>query len=249
MFLFLRLVLAHALADFPLQFDALYRIKTKSFFGQLLHGLVVGLCMLLLGFPYISQPLFWFFIIFLVTTHILQDTNKILFNKLLSEKENIWIFLVDQVLHLGFIALVIPLKIGNAAPDLLLPDYLQWYMNNDTVLFLSFFIFLSFGLTYFIPLLQAPLLKKEKISIPLTKPDRWYGIGERSCIFILMVLVPMSIFISFPVSLALKAIYASTAWSKRKGNEPFSASVTTTILGNILVICGWVAFKFLQGCI
>jgi hypothetical protein len=42
MFLFLKLVLAHLIADFILQFEELYQLKIRSFLGHLAHVLIHG---------------------------------------------------------------------------------------------------------------------------------------------------------------------------------------------------------------
>jgi len=71
---FYRLLLAHFLADFPLQPNELYRLKTKSLLGSAIHGSVFGLVALSLLLPG-GAPV-WGVVALLTAFHILVDHVK-----------------------------------------------------------------------------------------------------------------------------------------------------------------------------
>jgi len=59
--LFLKLILAHLIADFILQFEELYQLKIRSFLGHLFHALIHGLVSLALLYPYLNVLQIWIF--------------------------------------------------------------------------------------------------------------------------------------------------------------------------------------------
>ncbi|MFH1783850.1 MAG: DUF3307 domain-containing protein [bacterium] len=104
MYLFLRLLLAHVLADFPLQFDSIFRMKTKSIWGIALHSLIFALCAMLLSIPFLHQGLMWWYIVFLSVAHLVTDKAKFW----LAEEgwENKKAFLLDQFIHIFWIGFI-----------------------------------------------------------------------------------------------------------------------------------------------
>jgi len=55
MSLFYRLLLAHIIADFPLQTKQIFNIKMNTEWGVLLHSLIVLIFSVLLTFPYLEE--------------------------------------------------------------------------------------------------------------------------------------------------------------------------------------------------
>jgi hypothetical protein len=100
--LFWLLILAHFIADFPLQSDKVYALKAKNKWGLLPHIFISVITNVLVGFPFLRFENFWFTIIFLAFTHYSLDWLKIILTKnYLSD--SMFTFLLDQALHIFFI--------------------------------------------------------------------------------------------------------------------------------------------------
>ncbi|MEW6046273.1 MAG: DUF3307 domain-containing protein [Bacillota bacterium] len=97
-----RLVLAHFLADFALQFDGLYRLKQRGHLGLAAHSAVVLACSLALARPYLA-PVSVGLVAGLTATHYCLDYLK---NNWRRYPAALAGFLLDQVAHLGVILLV-----------------------------------------------------------------------------------------------------------------------------------------------
>lgn len=140
-FLLLHWLLAHVLADFPLQFDWLFAWKRKSPWGTLVHTLVFTGCMIVLSLPYLGQGLMWWYIIFLSATHFVMDTIK----PWLPEEfnlNNLQAFIIDQLFHIFWIAwlaywgakaLLHPEKVGGL-----------WIVYNSNILMVSLIVAVLF---------------------------------------------------------------------------------------------------------
>jgi hypothetical protein len=105
MILFWRLVLAHVVADFPLQTDAVFALKTRKKWGVLLHGACFGLTCILFTTPFLKSAAVWSGLAFLWLSHIAIDKAKlVLIGR--GQRDHLGYFLLDQALHIGAIALV-----------------------------------------------------------------------------------------------------------------------------------------------
>ena len=139
MHVFIRLLAAHFIADFLLQTDKVFKIKVKYKWGVLLHGGIVAFITALFLLPYLSSFLVASMFVVGMILHVIQDKAKIIYN-LQLEKNNLWTFLMDQMLHfvvLGFITLGtlnirVSLYPGPAILDRL-------YSDNNLMLFVIFF--------------------------------------------------------------------------------------------------------------
>ncbi|MDD5015001.1 MAG: DUF3307 domain-containing protein, partial [Atribacterota bacterium] len=105
MHLFYRLLLAHVVADFPLQTSQIFKVKTNTEWGVLIHTLIVLIFSILFAFPYLEDlkviTILW--LIFL--SHTLIDKLKMEYSKKIK-KESIKILLLDQALHIAIIAIL-----------------------------------------------------------------------------------------------------------------------------------------------
>lgn len=182
MFLFIRLVLAHLLADFPFQFDAIYRFKIKKAGGQILHGGIFTLLALLLSWPYLNLPLVWGIICFLGLTHVIIDRTKVLY--LDKRSDNIWTFCLDQLLHLAVIGSVFLIK------PAFLPTPKEPPTNLLALYFNDLFIlsFIGYIVTTFAADALLDSLKKTLQSYMLPFREKYYGIIERAIITSLVIL-------------------------------------------------------------
>jgi hypothetical protein len=182
MFLFLKLVLAHMVADFILQFEELYRLKLRSWLGHFFHALIHGLVSLLLLFPYLSSPRIWIFVAAITIIHYIQDQIKYSLQAR-DPKNTFWYFTIDQIIHVLFLAAVFFLPeaqepargFGNPALD-------RFYLSRNATLLAILFIGVTFKAGYFLHSLR-------KTFIPNTRPDHFitsfemtWGLIERSLI-------------------------------------------------------------------
>jgi hypothetical protein len=103
-YIFVRLFLAHLLADLPFQSDSLFKMKTKSILGIALHSLIFMICAVFLSIPYLGQGMMWWYIIFLGLGHLVIDKVKLWLNE--EGWKNKSVFLLDQFIHIFWIGLV-----------------------------------------------------------------------------------------------------------------------------------------------
>lgn len=182
MFVFLKLVLAHMIADFILQFEELYRLKLKSSAGHLAHAFFHGLVSFVLLAPYLPDPVIIIFILGITAIHYFQDQIK--YSIQAQHPERIfWCFTIDQIGHFLFIACIffIPAaQIEKGFPSN--PDLDFIYREPSLTLALILFISIGFKVSY---LLHA----FRKSFVPNTRPDHFitsfemtWGIAERSLI-------------------------------------------------------------------
>ncbi len=113
--LFLLLVTAHLVSDYPLQTDWVYLRKIKSFLGGLWHAGITLLVHLFFLLPYIADPRVVTALVISVVIHQCQDYTKIL----TCERPRICIiscYLLDQLLHVAMAGLLAYLFINTFNP-------------------------------------------------------------------------------------------------------------------------------------
>ncbi|RKZ31000.1 hypothetical protein DRQ36_03545 [bacterium] len=99
-----RFVLAHVVADFPLQPDALIQAKRK-FAGVVFHAALFGIALAMVMGRYLEVTAVVFAVVGLTVFHGLVDWAKSLITKKLG-RESIYYFLGDQALHLASLFVV-----------------------------------------------------------------------------------------------------------------------------------------------
>lgn len=106
MLLFRLLILGHLIADFPLQSAGVYRLKKNYLAGQLPHALIYFVVMLVAGYPLLGDREYRLFALYLAASHLLMDLVKI---RILDRRvggNNLYMFLLDQAIHVAAIAAV-----------------------------------------------------------------------------------------------------------------------------------------------
>jgi len=185
MFIFYRLVLAHVIADFPLQFTRLYRFKIESRLGSFVHSGIFSLLAILLVWPYWNLARMWEFIFFLWLIHGMQDWLKVLvFEK--YHLNNIWVFLLDQSLHVGFLGVLFLFGLGRLTPPEILSTLISLYNDNGLVIYAIAFISGGFGGGIVISYIKNLFYGEGKVD--LTSPHRYIQVIERMLIMSLMLL-------------------------------------------------------------
>ncbi len=109
MVLFWRLVLAHFLADFTFQTNAVATWKRQSVWGMAVHVLTHPLMYFILAWPYLSMTWVtlgpvglkgWFCVLMIAALHWAQDEWRIWAIQKTGAPDNTGLFLWDQLVHL-----------------------------------------------------------------------------------------------------------------------------------------------------
>ncbi len=180
MFLFLKLILAHLIADYILQFEELYQLKVRSFLGQWLHALIHGLVTLALLYPYLNEPSIWVFTAALVLIHLTQDLIKYTFTKK-TPANTFAYFMADQACHFLVLSCVFLLPVSHEIrgfPHAAFLDSL--YRSNFSTLVAIFFITLTFAGSYILNAFSKSYLKGHAPLYLITSPEMTHAIIERS---------------------------------------------------------------------
>ena len=182
MFLFLKLVLAHLIADFILQFEELYQLKVRSYVGQVFHALIQGLFSLILLYPYLNSLQIWLFVAWLVLAHLMQDLTK--YSATEKTPANTFVyFTTDQFCHILVISVIFLLPISHEVrgfPDFPLLD--MFYRLNIWTVDVIFFITLTFAGSYILNAFTRSYLKERSPLYLITSPEVAHAILERSLI-------------------------------------------------------------------
>jgi len=235
MIIFYQLLLAHLIADFPLQFNEIFKLKVKSKWGMLLHSAMIGIIAVVFLLPYIFSIWMWTGIIILIGFHFIIDYTRVIFTRK-TNLDNLGMFLLDQFLHLMVICLITLILILIPAHKIELDKSISGVLENK-VLILTVSGFLAAG--YFGAILIHYLKKmfmKSYTSQALS--TKRYGIIERLVVMAL-ILMPGLLFLFIPTVLITRM-----AISKVKEEEYglFDTIVSTTIaviFGLILKFFFW----------
>jgi hypothetical protein len=203
-FIFYRLLLAHFLAEFPLQFDLIYRLKVSKRTGVWLHSFIFFLVALLLLLPWWNIFRFWVFMIFLLFTHYLLDRLKVSLSRK-NQVDNVVIFLLDQLGHIGCISLVFFVGLDQTRGLHLLQQLnalTVLYQSNQVVVYLIGYLFATFGASFLVYYLQKCFFANRIDRGFLTSTEKYYSIFGGLVIttlalfkgfyFLLIPLVPVS---------------------------------------------------------
>jgi len=189
MFIFIRLLTAHFIADFLLQTDRVFKIKVKYKWGVLLHGGIVALTTAIFLLPYFSYPIIICLFILGSLVHIFQDKAKIIYN-LHIENNNLWTFLLDQLGHISVLAVISYGAMNINVPVYPGPAWLDNLYKNDRLMHLVIWFVL---ITYTTSIMQEYIKKvltgdtKERIIWP-SPGQKYLELLERALIsgFILL---------------------------------------------------------------
>jgi len=185
MFVFYRLLLAHVIADFPLQFTSIYRFKIKSILGSFVHSGIFSLLAILLVWPYWNLTRMQEFIFFLWLVHGIQDWLKVvIFEK--YRLDNIWVFLLDQSLHIGFLGMLFSFGLAKLTPPEALSKAVSLYNDNNLIIYAIAFISIGFGGGILISYVKNLFYRMGRMD--LTSPQRYIQVGERMLIMTLMLM-------------------------------------------------------------
>jgi len=223
MSLFYRLLLAHIIADFPLQTKQIFNIKMNTEWGVILHTFIVLIFSILFTFPYLENLKVIAVLLIIFLSHTVLDKLKLKHSKKTSTP-SLKIFLIDQVLHISIIAILtftFTEKVLLTFPfNNVFLSYLIDLYNND--------IFIIYLIGYIITVFLIPILliyiKEEdilfepeklnkqkliKIKIPVNKTvDKFYRLFltlstqylDEQYIIVIFILFVIVSFISYQAS-------------------------------------------------
>jgi hypothetical protein len=103
--LFYRLLLAHIIADFPMQTNQIFKVKANTEWGVLIHTLIVLIFSILFAFPYLEDPKVIIILLVIFLSHTVIDKLKMEYSKK-TKNQSIRILLLDQALHIAIIAIL-----------------------------------------------------------------------------------------------------------------------------------------------
>ncbi len=206
MFVFLKLVLAHMIGDFILQFEELYRLKVKSRLGHFFHALIHFFCSLLLVFPYLDIPFIWIFISVISVIHYFQDLLKYRIEGK-HPKQIFWCFTIDQTVHFIFIASILLFPYNSAERGFpQFPVLNFFYSGNTATLYAIAYVTATFKGSYFLHALRRSFLKKTRPDHFITSLEVWHGLAERGFVvfmFLLNISAP-ALMIAWPLVALLR---------------------------------------------
>ncbi|MDD5259310.1 MAG: DUF3307 domain-containing protein [bacterium] len=224
MFVFWRLLLAHFIADFPIQTNKIYILKTKYPWGSFFHSGIFVISGALLLWPFWERADLWFFLLFLFISHGFQDLLKIIYNRK-NSRDTVWLFLLDQILHIAFISTVFLLPLSLVIYTVDQSSWLYWYSQDKPVIYLTFLIGIGFGGSILIPYVEKLVKHLPQVEIP--PQFKYYGILERILV-ITLVSAPGYWYIFTPV------VFLVRYFSKEKYSAvSVLVSVLAAVVGGI----------------
>jgi hypothetical protein len=183
MTLFLRLLLGHMIGDYVLQPLRLVLMKRRGWGGILVHvGIVVTVTAILL-WPVLGHWWYWLWLLFLFVGHALMDRSRALLLKDLGASSLLHL-VVDQVLHVGLLALIAVLSHTWQIRHPALPALTASLEENCLTVYLICLIFLVST----VPVLEMETANTLILSVGnvaggeglrIAARDRWLGALER----------------------------------------------------------------------
>jgi hypothetical protein len=181
MFLFYKLILAHLVADFIFQFDELYHLKIKSLWGHAGHGLIHALIMAALVYPYLGYTSMWVFIIFIAVVHLIQDVIKYRWHH--KTEFAFPIMMIDQIIHVLFLALILLLPLSQLNLRPLTPTYQEQIYFHETWTFVAIlFVLSTFAGSYILHAFRKNYFKDSRPDHFITSFEIIHALLERSVI-------------------------------------------------------------------
>ncbi len=230
MYLFWRLYLSHLIADFPLQTDAVFKIKVTRPWGVILHGSIAGILGIVFGLPFVFKyPILLLWLIALWIFHILLDKVKLVITPKVKPLGFVFFFL-DQVFHflsIYFVATRIPM-------DAVAGDWIPLYNDTVFVQVLSVLLLLTYGILFFTPSIRGSLGWEFKFAKGWA---RIWEFGERIIITVGMVLGSWAL-ILIPLAV-LPRVFLVVRGKDWKGFLECGVNIVSGVIAGWF-IAGWV---------
>ena len=232
---FWTLLFAHVIGDFPLQTDAIYRVKTKYWWGVVPHVLICTVMNILVLVPFLNTKNAWWGIAFLGLIHIVLDRTKISVSEKIA-RDNFFQFFLDQLLHVLSIWLA-ALWLSNTI-DVNSYELTGFFTNRALVIQTTALIFAAFGgvpIIFYAQKFWALEVKKQKTTVvypPLLK--RVTGYFER--FLATLGIIWGGWWLLLPIVAFLPRLVLN--WQESDREQIFVGSVTGLIVS---IVCGVIA--------
>jgi len=258
------LILAHILADFPLQTDRINAEKSRYYWwGYTKHLIIIFLTLIVLLLPYFRPELVVAFILFSLA-HMMVDVIKNFFSA--RGKTDLAIFLVDQGIHFlmiyifwGIMDFPLNPQVQTVGDFLLFPKavevwelFFQGVSVEKTLLTINIYALIIYGGAVFTKkVLNLPLFDLENEGsvstgqgvMEIKKVGYYLGMLERALIITFTVLNSLS-------AVAFIFTAKSIARFKELNQKDFAEYyLTGTLLSVFLGIIGGVSLRYLLSCI
>lgn len=204
MFLFLRLLLAHFVGDYPLQTGWIYRLKGKGRVGQCAHSFVVFLVSVLFVYPYWGYASMWLYLVGAALVHHLSDWVKMELNSKGSARNHLWRYVADQIVHAATVAFVLLMPIGHIELPAQGPAWWTTLYNSDfCMMYGSLLVVATYFTTYFI---EGFIKSYMPDLFQMHMPDsyKYYGIAERLILFNIAFFANAYVLLALIPALALR---------------------------------------------
>ncbi len=175
---FYLLLLAHVVGDFPLQNDAIFRLKQKSMMGVVVHVAVFAAVALIILTPFLAQPVVWAAVLLLSVAHLLLDRLKVKMTRR-PVGDRFRFFLADQALHIFFIGLA-AYWLSQTVTDAAMPGL---YANRRRLISANALIVAGFAgsvLMFYAERLVIHILGGQRIAAFPNQRQRWPGVLIRT---------------------------------------------------------------------
>lgn len=229
-FFFYRLLLAHYIADFPLQTSKVYYLKTKGVLGGTVHAIIVAVTSALFLLPVIQH--FWPYAVLLGIIHLFEDEVRIVIGRRFNI-DNLWLFLLDQFLHVFVIWWIlilsrpwehyIPQVYENKLPGHSF-NFWNYYYDDVSVIKFMFFIVVTFAGTVLFMYMEKYWMPK-KYCIRIGEPRQILSLIERGGLFGLALLQQWLIIVSWIIARFLIWLYYYKQINLQQNKQQLSLSL------------------------
>lgn len=240
MFLFLRLLLAHFIGDFPFQFNFIYRLKLKGLFGIIPHAAIIFGWYVILCWPFLHLPKLWVFLLALGCVHLLQDNVKLKFG---THQCTFWPYVIDQLFHVATIAMLFLTDLRHLVP----PEnsnnaLMHLYRDDKLLIYIIALIIATYNGYFLIRCFKDSYLQRAHYN----EFEKWFGKIERAGIV-------TAFYLSGPWLLALSAVFLMRPFAYRVFRRRFAlprsfASASDTALSWIAALLAVGILYLLQSC-
>ena len=181
MFVLQKLILAHLIADFVLQFEELYQLKLRSTVGHVVHASCHTVMSLLLLWPYLTRPSVWLFVGIISVVHFFQDLWK--YARMGRRHTFCLLFVWDQLVHLACLTPVLLLPFSRDVLGFPGAPRLDLLYRDPTMTLLAIaFITLTFAASYLLHAFRINYVPRSRPDHFITSFEMAHGFVERSLI-------------------------------------------------------------------
>ncbi len=235
------MLLGHFVGDFLLQFNKIHALKFKHGWGLLLHVLIVVGCLSAFCWPYLGQRNVWIFLVFVGTTHYVQDWAKIKFTG--KTKRNLFFFLIDQAFHVLFISLIFATSLKDIGPPFNKDGNALFnaYNNNFLILYFIALIIVSYMAHYIILIVKTDYLKGEST---VSAFEKRYGFMERIILFSALLSGGLWL-VSVPLVLILRPLLFKTLKDKLNISDRFASPAEILLSGSAVILTGFIFYTII----